>query len=382
LRLTADALAELFGAARGYHARGLSVFPVRGKIPAISTWKPLQEQPPTGGELQKWFGRPGITGVAVVLVPVSGGTFARDYDDAIAYHKWADARPDLARTLPTVRTSRGYHVYGRGTVSRIHRFEDGELRGAGYCLLPPSVHPSGTVYSWTVPLPAGELPLIDPGQAGLSPPSIQETQATQPSHCLCPRISTEIENAIARTLPTGPGQRNGKIFELARALKSLVPDADRADLREIIQHWHRLATPAIRTKGFTTTWSDFTNAWANIRVPKGAVLSAIITRAASSPPPRAAVAYDLPAMRQLIAICAALQSYHGPGRAWPLSCRVAGEAVEVGHDTAARWLKLLVADGVLELVRRAGPKGSRLASEYRYASPLGCANESPNDQST
>jgi hypothetical protein len=50
---------------------------------------------------------------------------------------------------------------------------------------------------------------------------------------------------------------------------------------------------------------------------------------------------------------------------FPLSCRVAGELLEVSHTTAAGWLFLLVAEGVLD-VHEVGTKGTRRASEYFY----------------
>jgi len=46
-----------------------------------------------------------------------------------------------------------------------------------------------------------------------------------------------------------------------------------------------------------------------------------------------------------------------------LGCRKAGEIMGTDRDTAAKRLKMLVADGVIELVAK-GTRGR--ASEYRY----------------
>ena len=140
----------------------------------------------------------------------------------------------------------------------------------------------------------------------------------------------------------------------------------RQDQLTIVQDWYRQALPTIRTKDFTTTWSDFTIPWNRVKVPKGVQFAEVLGSANSNPIPRAALAYDLPAMQHLVALCSALQAHHGPSRAWPLSCRLAGSSIGVAHDTTARYLKLLVADGVLELIAEAGPKGSERAREYRY----------------
>jgi hypothetical protein len=68
---------------------------------------------------------------------------------------------------------------------------------------------------------------------------------------------------------------------------------------------------------------------------------------------------------KLKALCQALQEAHGPGRQGPLSCRYAGKAIGTSDETAARLLKMLVAEKFLELVKPAGAKSSRLAAEYR-----------------
>src|SRR5262245_60507560 len=99
------------------------------------------------------FARPGVTGLAVVLGSISGGLAVRDYDDAGAYQRWAGDHPELARRLPTVRTGRGFHVYCRGP-SRFVATDDGEYRATPghFVLAPPSRHPTGVIYFWTVPL--------------------------------------------------------------------------------------------------------------------------------------------------------------------------------------------------------------------------------------
>ncbi|MBN2025121.1 MAG: bifunctional DNA primase/polymerase [Pirellulales bacterium] len=152
----------LLAVALGYAGRGWSVIPIQPgtKRPACYTWKRWQTDRPDRATLRRWFAR-GDVGLAVVLGPVSGGLVARDFDDLDAYRRWAADHADLAATLPTVETARGRHVYFLAGWSRILDLGDGELRGAGYCLLPPSRHPDGPEYRWSVPLPNGPIPRID-----------------------------------------------------------------------------------------------------------------------------------------------------------------------------------------------------------------------------
>ena len=68
----------------------------------------------------------------------------------------------------------------------------------------------------------------------------------------------------------------------------------------------------------------------------------------------------------LTTLCRVLQQHHGPGRSWPLSCRMAGKILGVGRDKASLLLKLLLAEGIIELVTPGGSKGSKRAAEYRF----------------
>ena len=80
--------------------------------------------------------------------------------------------------------------------------------------------------------------------------------------------------------------------------------------------------------------------------------------------PSAAMAYELPGLRLLVALCCELQR---SARDAPffLSCRTAGRLLEVDHTTAWRWLYLMVSDGLLE-VEEQGKPGRKRATRYRY----------------
>jgi hypothetical protein len=162
-----------------YHRRGWSIIPIQpGTKVAAGSWKGYQERQAAEAQLRVWFGNGQAYGLAVLFGEASGGLVCRDFDTMAGYERWARQHPELAATLPTVATARGRHVYFRGTERRIAKLADGELRGAGYCLLPPSRHPDGPVYSWLVLLPDGPVPFIsDVYAAGLGPKGIPQQAA-------------------------------------------------------------------------------------------------------------------------------------------------------------------------------------------------------------
>src|SRR5262249_18120756 len=105
-------------------------------------------------------------------------------------------------------------------------------------------------------------------------------------------------------------------------------------------------------KDWFETWVDFRTALAKVR-PHGAAMAEIVAEAQKRTPA------DADPLRKLVLLCRVMQEFHGPERAWPLSCRVAAKAIGVGHDKAAKLLKLLCLEKVIECVTPAGPKGSR-----------------------
>lgn len=165
-------------------------------------------------------------------------------------------------------------------------------------------------------------------------------------------------------LPTSEGERNRCLFSLARYVKGKRPDATREELREIAREWHRLALPVIATKEFSVTLTDFIRGWESVKHPHGATLNTIIESidfAAPLPDGIEALGYG-PAANRLVQICAALQAHEGD-QPFFISSRQAGELIGLHFTDASKVLAALVADGVLELVRRGTGK---LASRYRY----------------
>jgi hypothetical protein len=431
-------LVELWQYALEYRSFGLNVFPLRGKKP-VTAWKHFQTKRPSLDNLQRLIFERSATGLAAVVGWISGhkanGTLpatklcVRDYDSRESFFQWAERYPQLAATLPLVSTKRGFHVYCWSTYEVFEEFNDGELRAKStrYVLLPPSQHPDGPeIYRWVKPLPfrPSAMPILDPQEVGFYP-EVPETSHTQEmklkgvsrlsfvsnpqkykrtssvTHAIyrdigveCCEVDGSLEKAdkafkksdtglskpeweaIWVSMPDEPGQREGKIFELARRLKGMphLTDAPANSLVEVVRAWWTKALPVIRTKNWKETWQDFSRAWQRVRFPIGTgPIHEMIRATKSEAEPPEASSYRRPEVRRLIRVCRDLQiACEMRGSDWfYLSCRTA--SVECGFDgpngyrTAARWLKRLVEDGILELVQP-GIRGttSHSASEYRF----------------
>jgi len=384
---------SLLEVALQYDRRGWSVIPIKPSTekPACRHWKKYQTEPPDGATLRRWFRGRNDRGLAVIMGHVSGGLVCRDFDVMDAYRQWERSHPELAEKLPTVATARGRHVYFLADHRGIIDLGDGELRGAGYCVLPPSRHPNGPEYRWLVPLPEGPVPRVDDlAAAGFLDRTPHETESTERTKSTeesrgeqksteaivgvgrfasLHDLDQDVLETIRESLPAGPGRRNRQVFELARALKSIPRLADAAadDLEPYVRGWHQWGVEAgvIGTEPFEETWIDFLQAWPKVRFPKGAEpMVAILQRAKHAALPRAAERYDHDGLRLLIVLCRELQRASGDAPFF-LASRTAGRLLEVGHLTAWRWLYLLQHDGVIEEVEK-GDRAKRRASRYRY----------------
>lgn len=381
-----------------YYNLGWCVIPIPcGKKKAWIKWAGYQQNRPDEKPLRKWFTN-GKRNMAVVLGEVSGGLACRDFDTVGAYESWAKIRPDLATILPIVKTGKGYHVYfsahvrGRKDIKGNNGEHLGEVRGSGhYCMLPPSVHPNGSVYEWVNPPTKDNLLALDPEQASFLPAKSHVTEQTENTEPTQQSEQIEamkgggrnrgtkkktdnentIEKAIVKTLPQEVGTRNRQIFEFARALKALpqFSESDPKEHRELVKAWHAKALSNIRTKEFEETWIDFLKAWPGIKYAKGEEpMAKIFERAIRLEPPKIAVEKypDHGKLKILVSLCRELQRAAG-SEPFFLSARVAGKLLEVSPTQANRWLFLLLSDGILTLVSKGGTADTvRQASRYKY----------------
>ena len=399
-----------------YQQRGWAVIPIAAgakKPPKKFQWRQFQKRQPTEHEIREWFADRDDLGIAVILGKVSGGLVCRDFDSKESYTRWKRSHRDLALRLPTVKTKRGFHVYFRAAPENLvfqdfRPVEDGEYRGdsAHYCLLPPSSHPDGVGYEWAVILSEDDLPFIgDVMAAGLFLGS-DVTQNAQGSHknaqvmswglqggdgtATAARVSSSaprpparkltsgeraiVEEAIMRTLPTKPGERRKRLFELARRLKFTAelagtPATEIDCMKPYLQHWWKLAKP--HTSGghphFHESWHDFKFAWEEARTPFGAAMQAIFEKACSRQAPQMAIEkYGEGSLKALLAsLCRELQlCCNGSDRLY-LASRTVGHLLGVSSTHAWRFLNTLEKDKIIEVVE-SHPRASRLATEYRY----------------
>lgn len=385
--------------ALGYRDRGWSVIPLtpRSKTPAAA-WKDYQRAIADEHEVRRWF-EDDTYNLGVVCGDVSQGLAVRDFDAPDSYANWAAAHANLAKSIPTVRTGRpgGHHLYfnlpddalrtvraqrsisGQGAV----KLDDGELRAdiGCYVAAPPSVHPLGTVYTWSI-RPGDRLPIIyDLEDSGLldcwtRDALVQRDRVTASVHSVHSALSVQevnerIEEAVAATQPSDVGQRRNCIWLFARMVAG-IPGVTPADEDRAIRMWHQLALPVIGTKSFDATRFDFMDARESVRFPLGDggdIVASALLAADSRPLPECASRYEDAELRRLVGLCAELQRGHGDAPFF-LSCRVAGRVLGIGHADASRDLRGLCRDGVLREVERP-PRGTGRAIRYRFVGMTG-----------
>jgi len=137
---------------------GLHVFPctVRGKTPACEGG--CLAATTDGNMIRQWWRTEPRYNVGIACGSVSG-IFAVDVDSPEAETRLAKLEAYHDRLPPTVEviTARGRHLYFRYAPGHPVRNSAGKIalgidtRGdGGYTLVPPSIHPSGRAYAWSV----------------------------------------------------------------------------------------------------------------------------------------------------------------------------------------------------------------------------------------
>lgn len=204
-------------AAYHYLALGLHPIPVepRGKRPLIE-WKRYQVEAPLADELATWWSQWPDANVGLVL---GRGLFAVDLDGPDAEGLLETRGVFLPAYAPRSQTGHGWHVLlatDRPVADRIglvvgpstpgSKPAQVDIRGVGFIVAPPSVHPTGHVYRWAV------APDIEPPPA--APPALSALLQTRPTAPVTPGVSWILEALQG----VGEGQRDATCTRLAGML--------------------------------------------------------------------------------------------------------------------------------------------------------------------
>jgi hypothetical protein len=141
---------SIYNSAQAYERLSMSVIPLKGKRPALNSWKAYQTKRATANEIEGWHKSGLLDNIGIVCGAVSDNLVVLDLDGIAGYPAFSATFPHLAQTY-TVATGGGVgkHVY----------FRVGQM--------PVSVKAMGT--------PIGNLELCGNGRQVVAPPSIHPT---------------------------------------------------------------------------------------------------------------------------------------------------------------------------------------------------------------
>jgi len=144
---------SMLDAALSYlNGRGWSVFPVsRENRKPLLKWKEFQTRKPTEAEVRRWWTQWPDAGIALVTGELSGIVVV-DIDTRNG-GSLDDERHARSFTGLMVQTPGGMHLYYEHPGERVANSADSgtDVRGdGGFVVLPPSRHPSGKTYKWTL----------------------------------------------------------------------------------------------------------------------------------------------------------------------------------------------------------------------------------------
>jgi hypothetical protein len=223
-------VAQKMVAAGAYYERGWSLLPlapgkkephtrVLREVQGTSKWGALGKRRASLPEIRAWFECDPSAGLGILTGRASGGLVVADIDGKF---------PHRHPPTPTVKTGRCWHLYAKASSSVAgKRTSWGDLKGeGGYVVAPPSVHPTGSAYSWAIsPSDVDLADLADlrldlpseAAQSGLCPKAVDIPALGEALSSLDPRATGDrlaaIEPAVAAALPVlGIGAPLGRPF--------------------------------------------------------------------------------------------------------------------------------------------------------------------------
>lgn len=247
---------------------GISVFPLqpKSKVPYENkAWNKYRNRFMSKKEIEEEF--KADSNIAGILGEISGHIIDMDFDfrdekeyinpeKVKMYSDFLERNPVLKKDVVIIKTDNGFHHIFKVKDSYMFKNKDFFMNGivmgqiksnGGYCLLPPSIHPYGSTYTFKNFVEFNKLPEIDVLSLSLNVqvdedyisslnPNKTKIISTLCSDMVYKTNSKYVENAVNNTkmriLQAGQGYRNttinGEIFSLAR----LIPNTELT--REII----------------------------------------------------------------------------------------------------------------------------------------------------
>uniref|UniRef100_UPI00404892BB hypothetical protein n=1 Tax=Flavobacterium sp. TaxID=239 RepID=UPI00404892BB len=105
-----------------------------------------------------------------------------------------------------------------------------------------------------------------------------ESSDSSRSSVACIQIAGRTHQIPKFAKPTGFGQRNEDLFNLARWIKGIDPKLEKKGRHDCVAQWHKLFIDVIRTKELCASVADFEHAWRNVKKPHGESLKLAISR--------------------------------------------------------------------------------------------------------
>jgi len=390
--------ASLFDWSLYYHRKGIKVVKAiyKGKHPPKNEeWKIYKTKLITEVQLEKWFGpKASYSNISAITGPASGGLTVLDFDSTDVYERWQRNNPELSSTLPKSRSSRGYHVFLRSSLSKddTTSYAEVHIKAGGLVSLPPSMHKSDVRYEWIIPLPekVSDLPIINPYKMKLGyfpdgndgkdgKEGTDGKEGVVEKRCVCfqdlsKETREKINEAIERTLPKAFGQRYNLLFLFCRWLKKIdeIKEKTAEELIEmgIANMWYERALSNIGTKSLAMTKIRFAEAWEDAKYPPGEGKSLQIAweNALKSTKPMVELEQieGDEVMEKLIRLCFELQVLAGPDDEWFIPTNKARELFNFSHS----WLGILLKELCKrEVIKKTREYTAVRCSRYKFIGP-------------
>lgn len=339
--------------------------------------------------------------IGVALGPVSGGLCSIDWDEEEWLYAFLDCNPALRDTLRTkgergcnlwVRCEGEYPASFKMKLAASPRESVGEWRAEGNQTIISGRHPSGCDYSFIVqkrPVEVAYGSLKWPEGIIAHSAHSAHRHTEDSAHSVLSALSGSLKRSQAGSesglfslfwdfVPTERGQSDNDLWAMAGRLKTW-------EKRE-----GRLATPSERVELFKSWWAEsrefvdpsmdmaaylakwLSNCDRRQRADDETAVTVAWQKTVSEDLPKEAAAVyevDLSSkMRLLIALCRNLQQLSG-GQSFFLTCREAGDLIEIPFRTVAYWFQILCTEGgPCHLLQKlsTGSQVERKANEYAY----------------